>query len=387
MRIGRRMLCIAILGASACSRADGEPAAIESAASTAPTELSDTAESAAPLPQADGWEELPQGPWSGRLFGSTFAVIGNDVLAWGPEGWAVIDVANQRLRTPTAPPIGARVDAASVWTGTELVVWGGYEQTGVALEYPPRGGAYNPLTDTWRTIATGPIESRTPAVVAWDGREMFVWGGWRDDGAPSTTSAVTGSSRRQLSDAAAYDPATDTWRQLTSVPPPGHIESTQIAQGTPPLLWLDVPDQSVPIYGSSNVLYAYDRVSDAWTTQPKSPLAGWSPASATGNEMFVALGQTLTSDGTDVGLQSQSWSAASGWQPLPRPSLDTAWVCQTQVLASGSDIVARRCTAVSLLRDGQWIELQRTTNSARLVVTDDWLVSIDTGSIERFHIP
>ena len=223
-------------------------------------------------------------------------------------------------------------------------------------------------------------------VVAWDGREMYVWGGWRGDGPPSTTSEVAGSSRRQLSNAAAYDPVTDTWRLLTSVPPSGHIESTQIPQGTPPLLWLDVPDQSVPIYGSSNLLYAYDRDRDAWTPQPEAPLTGWSPASATANEMFVALGQSMTTNDTNVELQSASWTAASGWKLLPPTPLDTAAVCQTQVLASGVDIVARRCTAVSLLRDGQWIELPHITSSARLIVTADWLVSIDTASIERFRI-
>ena len=69
------------------------------------------------------------------------------------------------------------------------------------------GAAYDPVTDTWRTIADGPVPADgAPTQLipqgAWTGSEFVVWGGWGDP------------------IAAAYDPTTDRWRDL----PPGPLE-------------------------------------------------------------------------------------------------------------------------------------------------------------------
>ena len=54
--------------------------------------------------------------------------------------------------TPTST--GANVpsratDHTAVWTGTEMIVWGGEAVT------PEHGGRYNPRTDTWTPTSTG----------------------------------------------------------------------------------------------------------------------------------------------------------------------------------------------------------------------------------------
>jgi len=91
--------------------------------------------------------------------------------------------------TPMAPsPLSPREAAASVWTGTEVIIWGGRVGDTALLD----GAAYNPSTDTWRPIA--PNSWGHPAAHAvWTGTEMVVL-------------AKNGG--------AAYDPATDTWRDL-----------------------------------------------------------------------------------------------------------------------------------------------------------------------------
>ena len=67
------------------------------------------------------------------------------------------------------------------------------------------GAAYDPITDTWRVIAAGPVPAggaptqNIPQAV-WSGSEMVIWGGW---GEPI---------------AAAYNPETDTWRELSAGP-------------------------------------------------------------------------------------------------------------------------------------------------------------------------
>ena len=68
-----------------------------------------------------------------------------------------------------------RSQMAVVWTGEEMLVWGGMADGGVC---PASGGSYNPRTDTWTPlpIQNAPVGRLEPASV-WTGRELIVWGG------------------------------------------------------------------------------------------------------------------------------------------------------------------------------------------------------------------
>jgi hypothetical protein len=102
---------------------------------------------------------------------------------------------------PAAPIVG-RISASTVWTGAEMIIWGGYarsEDVGQASD----GAAYDPATRTWRTIASSPPGVQGSAAVAWTGDEMLVWASNSPDG-------PVGS--------AAYDPSTDSWRRLPAGP-------------------------------------------------------------------------------------------------------------------------------------------------------------------------
>jgi len=60
-----------------------------------------------------------------------------------------------------------------VWTGTELIVWGGYGDT-----YLNTGGRYDPATDTWvATTVSGAPSARRQHTAVWTGRELIVWAG------------------------------------------------------------------------------------------------------------------------------------------------------------------------------------------------------------------
>jgi hypothetical protein len=91
---------------------------------------------------------------------------------------------------------GARDHHAAVWTGTEMIIWGGFINDGIT----PTGGRYNPVTDQWTptNVADSPITRMSPVGV-WTGTEMIVWGGndWLFLG--------------DLGDGARYNPATDSW--------------------------------------------------------------------------------------------------------------------------------------------------------------------------------
>ena len=89
-----------------------------------------------------------------------------------PDG--CIDETWTDTSTTNAP--AARASHTAVWTGSEMIVWGGYGGS-----YLNTGGRYDPSTDSWAAISTGNAPfPRGGNTAVWTGSEMIVWGG--DDG-------------------------------------------------------------------------------------------------------------------------------------------------------------------------------------------------------------
>ncbi|MDQ2826724.1 MAG: hypothetical protein M3Y04_07180, partial [Actinomycetota bacterium] len=145
-----------------------------------------------------------------RSRGGTASEAGAEVGAW------------QALQ---APPLAPRISSAVVWTGRQLVVWGGRSCVGgrcddrSALSFAD-GAAFDARAGSWRAIAPGPLSPRSGAVAVWSGREVLVWGG--TDEVP-------------LSDGAAYDPVADRWRSLSPGPLVGDAQA--VWSGAKMLVW------------------------------------------------------------------------------------------------------------------------------------------------------
>lgn len=74
----------------------------------------------------------------------------------------------------------ARDFHALVWTGTELMVFAGSPDNGTNQGGTPinSGGRYNPTTNTWLAISTLSLPgARRYSRAVWSGSEMIVWGG------------------------------------------------------------------------------------------------------------------------------------------------------------------------------------------------------------------
>ena len=70
--------------------------------------------------------------------------------------------------------IGAPSEGTAVWTGNEMIVWGGYS----SYNYLDTGGRYDPSSDSWEEISTiGAPEKRDGHTAVWTGGEMIVWNG------------------------------------------------------------------------------------------------------------------------------------------------------------------------------------------------------------------
>ena len=64
-----------------------------------------------------------------------------------------------------------RTFPTAVWTGSEMIVWGGYPQLNT-------GGKYDPSTDSWTATSTvNAPAGRELHTAVWTGSEMIVWGG------------------------------------------------------------------------------------------------------------------------------------------------------------------------------------------------------------------
>jgi len=113
--------------------------------------------------------------WGGQFFDGDFHCL-NTGGRYNPltNSWTA-------LSTLSAP--GARYNHTAVWTGTEMIVWGGQ----VVARFFSDGGKYNPVSDTWTPISVAePPLARTGQSAVWTGSEMIIWGGLTDQGQTST---------------------------------------------------------------------------------------------------------------------------------------------------------------------------------------------------------
>src|SRR4029079_1096066 len=121
--------------------------------------------------------------------GHTAVWTGSEMIVWGGSNDAVIPALGGDLNTggrynpskdswtatnTTGAPT-ARVGHTAVWTGSEMIVWGGQDENFAFLN---TGGRYNPTTDSWKaTPTTNAPTARQLHTAARTGSEMIVWGG------------------------------------------------------------------------------------------------------------------------------------------------------------------------------------------------------------------
>ena len=222
------------------------------------------------------------------------------LTAPGPAGWA---------RLPKAP-IAPRSEYTAVWTGKEMIVWGGYSNT---TQYGD-GAGYNPQTRTWTKIAASPLVGQDLPMSVWTGKDMLIFGG----------SGTSGSS----SDGAAYDPATNTWRKLAPIPRSlgGNLTgsgSYAVWTGKVMLAWGFFGNRRGAHGGGSLAAATYNPATNSWTTGTVAPAQAplFGEAFWTGKEMIV-WGSSVDSHSRLEGL---AYDPATGkWSTLPASPLGSA---------------------------------------------------------------
>ncbi len=162
---------------------------------------------------------------------------GTKMIVWGGFGYdslgnlnnlntgGIYDPATdtwEPTSTVNAPPPSGW--ATAVWTGSKMIVWGG----NVASGGVSTGGIYDPATDTWEptSIVDAP-SARTRQTAVWTGSKMIVWGGWGGFGLDPAVK--TGGI---------YDPTTDTWEQTDTLTAPSkRYMHTAVWTGSKMIVW------------------------------------------------------------------------------------------------------------------------------------------------------
>ena len=219
---------------------------------------------------------LPPAPIAGRV--DPAAVwTGAEMIVWGggtllvPMGsapfgdGAAFDPRAGAWRVLPPAPISARSGPAAVWSGSEMIVWGGDDTSQAFVD----GAAYNPATDAWRTLPDAPIDGATYAAAVWTGNEMVVVGGF----------TPTGGGLQGTDQVAAYNPSTDSWRRLSDLPTVSSHESQAVWTGdtivtvlTSTLSTASTTDQGAPQLRDITNIVVYDPDRNQW--EVKDPVDG-----------------------------------------------------------------------------------------------------------------
>jgi N-acetylneuraminic acid mutarotase len=236
------------------------------------------------------------------------------MIVWGGEGYSGFPATGARYdpstdswvqTSMTNVPVG-RVMHTAVWTGNEMILWGGWtSETGD--EYLSTGAKYDPMTDSWSATSNVDVpEARFSHTAVWTGTEMIIWGGLGSGGPGEISGALASGGR--------YDPSTDSWAATSIInAPEGRPNHTAIWTGSEMIIWGGVDFRN---YNSLSSGGRYDPSTNAWmqTSTVNAPQGRlFHTAVWTGNEMIiwgghVWIGGGSLSDGARYDPLTDNWT-------------------------------------------------------------------------------
>ncbi|QGG95144.1 Kelch repeat-containing protein [Actinomarinicola tropica] len=270
-----------------------------------------------------------------------------------------------------ADPRAARVDPSTAqltpiasppigWRDEPTVVWTGREvlvlggSSGVVID--PYGAAYDPTTDSWREVA-GPSED-----VAESSLNTLGDGVW------------TGSEVVFWRTGWAYDPTGNAWRSLPAAPLSPRSGAAAVAIGEDVLVWGGC-EPVVDCYRDPDTWLVdgalYVAATGEWEPLTDSPLGPAPFATATsdgGSATVVALHLEHDGGGSDVAAR---FSPENGWIDLPDPDA-VPWFGSAMTQVGGAVVLSGPGHG-----DNQWVVLRPGA--------DRWEPIPSPATTRRFH--
>jgi N-acetylneuraminic acid mutarotase len=238
-----------------------------------------------------------------------------------PEIVVLADCADDTWTpTSTANASDGRIFYPAVWTGSEMIVWGGFNFNGRLNT----GGKYDPTTDSWvPTNVNNAPSPRDYHSAVWTGTEMIIWGG-----------------EPILNTGGRYNPVTDSWTATsTTNAPTARAAHTAVWTGSEMIVWGGRHE-----VGWFNTGGRYNPNTDSWiaTSTINAPEARWAhTVEWTGSEMIVWGGTNQTiylNTGAKYDPTDNSWMATSTANaPLGRVGHTAVWSGSEMSVWGGTD--------------------------------------------------
>jgi N-acetylneuraminic acid mutarotase len=209
----------------------------------------------------------------------------------------------------------------AVWTGSEMIVWGG---TPDGSNFLNTGGKYNPSTDSWTatSITNAPI-ARESHTAVWTGSEMIVWGGY---------------NRSELNTGGRYNPSTDSWTATSTTNAPGaRYLHTAVWAGSEMIVWGGV--------GLFNTGGRYNPDTDSWTATSiaNAPTARYSHTAVwAGSKMIIWGGEDTSGKYVNTGGRynptTDTWAVTTVTNaPIGRVFHRAVWTSSEMIVWGGAN--------------------------------------------------
>lgn len=260
--------------------------------------------------------------WGGCVQGDGCMRRLNDGGFYNPatQHWTAIEADNI---------VSPRVHHSGVWTGEQLIVWGGHPNLDPGSIFLPApladGGVYDPRSG-WRAIPA--VQSYAPAARAF---HTAVWTGATDNPNTANRMLVWGGCLQEIGDActglrndgALFDPQTMTWQPLATrglAPTPRHNASVLYVPSQAKLYVIGGVDASGNVLAEGSVL---DMKSLTWTPMARSATGRFKHRAVWAGDRVMIFGGKIFNDGT------RSYELATGveaYVPSPLPDRRGTWV-------------------------------------------------------------
>jgi N-acetylneuraminic acid mutarotase len=259
---------------------------------------------------------------------------GSEMIIWGGDDPFVLNTGGRYtpstdswVATSTTNAPTARALHTAVWTGSEMIVWGGGDVGGASNT----GARYNPTADSWTaTSTTNAPSSREAHTAVWTGSEMIVWGGNNASGLPSNTGGK-------------YNPISDSWLATsTTNAPAARVGHTAVWTGSEMIVWGGSDNDGPPpeFFNSGG---KYNPTTDSWTATTMANVPStraFHSAVWTDSEMIVWGGTdqnfVLLNTGGRYDPGTNSWIATTTTNaPQARNRHTAVWTSNEMVLWGG----------------------------------------------------
>lgn len=180
-------------------------------------------------------------------------------------------------------PLPARSGHDLLWTGTEMIVWGGSQ--GGRSTHLVEGAAFDPHQNSWRMLAESPLGNDQATRATWTGEEMVVF---------------------SAEETVGYDPSSDMWRPLGAGVDPPIEPGLTVWNGSEVVTW------------AGNALHVLEAASGQWNELPDPGIGEGGRETGVIRLLDGRIYAIGTEETPCVGRVIARWSGTD-WQGIPLP--------------------------------------------------------------------